>query len=103
LTTAVGYARVSTEEQGNSRLGLEAQRTALRENAERRGWSLVAVHEDVASGKSRNGRPGLEAALKAVELGEAAALVTAKIDRVSRSLRVTLVAWREPIREPQWY
>ena len=60
---------------------------ALREDAERRGWSMVAVCEDVASGKSKDGRPGLVAALKAVEVGEADALVTVKIDRLSRSLR----------------
>lgn len=96
---AVGYARVSTEEQGNSRLGLEAQRTVLREDANRRGWSLLAVHEDVASGKSRNGRPGLEAALKSVELGEAEALVTAKIDRLSRSLRDLVELMDQSVRE----
>jgi DNA invertase Pin-like site-specific DNA recombinase len=87
VTTAVGYARVSTEEQGNSGLGLEAQRRALREEAERRGWAISAVHEDVASGRTRNGRRGFLAALDAVESGEADVLVAAKIDRLSRSLR----------------
>jgi DNA invertase Pin-like site-specific DNA recombinase len=87
VTTAVGYARVSTEEQENSGLGLEAQRRALREESERRGWSMLAIHEDVASGKTRNGRRGLRAALDAVELGEADVLVAARIDRLSRSLR----------------
>jgi DNA invertase Pin-like site-specific DNA recombinase len=86
VTTAVGYVRVSTE-QGNSGLGLEAQRSALREEAKCRGWSMLAIHQDVASGKTRNGRHGLEAALEAVELGEAEVLVGVKIDRLSRSLR----------------
>jgi DNA invertase Pin-like site-specific DNA recombinase len=87
VTTAVGYARASTEEQENSGLGLEAQRRALWEESERRGWSMLAIHEDVASGKTRNGRRGLRAALDAVELGEADVLVAARIDRLSRSLR----------------
>jgi DNA invertase Pin-like site-specific DNA recombinase len=84
---AVGYVRVSTEEQGNSGLGLEAQRGALQEEAKRRGWSMPIVHEDVASGRTRNGRRGLRAALDAVESGEADLLVAVKIDRLSRSLR----------------
>lgn len=87
MTVAVGYARVSTEEQENSGLGLEAQRRVLREESERRGWSLLAIREDVASGKTRNGRRGLRAALDAVELGEADVLLSARIDRLSRSLR----------------
>ncbi len=87
MTIAVGYARVSTEEQGNTGLGLEAQRRVLRQEAEGRGWMLLAVYEDVASGKRRNGQRGLRAALDAVESGQANVLVAAKIDRLSRSLR----------------
>jgi DNA invertase Pin-like site-specific DNA recombinase len=87
MTTAVGYARVSTVEQESSGLGLEAQRRALWEESERRGWSMLAIHEDVASGKTRNGRRGLVAALDAVDLGEADVLLATRIDRLSRSLR----------------
>jgi DNA invertase Pin-like site-specific DNA recombinase len=83
----VGYVRVSTEEQGTSGLGLDAQRAAIRQAVEERGWSLITIHQDVASGRSINGRPGLEAALGAVESGEAGGLVVAKLDRLSRSLR----------------
>jgi DNA invertase Pin-like site-specific DNA recombinase len=84
---AVAYCRVSTQEQADSRLGLEAQRAAVTAEAERRGWELVHVYEDShASGKSMNGRPGLAATLEAVEQGEAAVLLVAKLDRLSRSL-----------------
>lgn len=72
---------------------------ALREDAKRRGWSMVAICQDVASGKSRNGRPGLVAALKAVELGQADALVTVKIDRLSRSLRDFVELMDRSVRE----
>lgn len=82
----VGYVRVSTAEQAGSGLGLDAQRTAITGEAELRGWTLVGTFEDAGlSGKSLD-RPGLDAALAAVESGEASALVVAKLDRLSRSL-----------------
>jgi DNA invertase Pin-like site-specific DNA recombinase len=83
----VGYVRVSTAEQADSGAGLDAQRRALRDEAVRRGWTLVDVFEDAgASGKSLSGRPGLKAALEAVESGRADALAVAKLDRLSRSV-----------------
>jgi DNA invertase Pin-like site-specific DNA recombinase len=85
-TRAIGYVRVSTSEQGDSRAGLEAQRQAIEAEADRRGWDLVALLEDVASGKSLNGREGLEEALRAIEGGEGDLLLVAKLDRLSRSL-----------------
>lgn len=83
----IGYVRVSTDEQVDSGAGLAVQRTAIEAEAARRGWELNAIHEDAgASGKSLNGRPGLTAALAAIEAGEASGLVVAKLDRLSRSL-----------------
>jgi DNA invertase Pin-like site-specific DNA recombinase len=47
----------------------------------------VQVYEDAGlSGKSMSGRHGLQAALEAIEAGEAEALVVSKLDRLSRSL-----------------
>jgi DNA invertase Pin-like site-specific DNA recombinase len=81
-----GYVRVSTEEQADSGAGLSAQRAAIRAEAKRRGWQLVGVFEDAGvSGKSLN-RSGLAEALAAVERGEAAAVIVAKLDRLSRSV-----------------
>ncbi len=82
----VGYVRVSTEEQGDLGAGLEAQRQAITAECRARGWQLLAIHEDVASGKALTKRPGLEAALEAVRRKEAAGLVVAKLDRLSRSV-----------------
>ncbi len=82
----VAYVRVSTNEQADSGLGLAAQRASVVAEAERRGWTLAAIHEDALSGKSLD-RPGLAAALAAVESGEAAGIVVAKLDRLSRSLK----------------
>jgi len=84
---AIGYVRVSTEEQGQSGAGIEAQRQAIQKTASERGWTLRVIYEDAgASGKSMNGRKGLEDALQAVEGGNADVLVVAKLDRLSRSL-----------------
>lgn len=86
-TQVVGYIRVSTDEQAGSGLGLEAQRSAIVAEAQRRGWELAAIHEDAgASGKSMEKRPALAEALEAVQSGQAGALVVAKLDRLSRSL-----------------
>jgi DNA invertase Pin-like site-specific DNA recombinase len=81
----MGYVRVSTEEQGVSGLGLEAQREAIRAECSRRGWELVRVAEDVSSG-ARLDRPGLSAAVDAVVRGEVDGLIVAKLDRLSRSV-----------------
>jgi DNA invertase Pin-like site-specific DNA recombinase len=82
----VGYVRVSTEEQGDSGAGLEAQRLQITAEVARRGWNLVRIYQDVISGKSINGRQGLKDALAAIESGEADGLVVAKLDRLSRSM-----------------
>jgi DNA invertase Pin-like site-specific DNA recombinase len=79
---AVGLYRVSTAEQGNSGLGLEAQQAAVRAFAANQGWTLVAEHSDIASGKDDR-RPGFQAALaRCRQLG--AVLVAARLDRITR-------------------
>lgn len=84
----VGYVRVSSQEQADSGAGLEAQRAAITEEAQRRGWELVNIYEDAgSSGSTRNGRPGLEQALAAVESVDAAAVIVSKLDRLSRSTK----------------
>src|SRR4051812_24461802 len=84
---AVGYIRVSTDEQADSGLGAEAQRTSIQAEAIRRGWDLVEVFTDTASGRSLSRRPGLEEALAMMESGGAAALIVSKLDRLSRSTK----------------
>lgn len=86
MTAAVGYARVSTQEQGSSGLGMEAQHQAIEEEAARRGWTLLDVYEDVVSGASKRGKEGLLAALGTVESGAADVLVAVSLDRLSRSV-----------------
>lgn len=83
---AVGYCRVSTDQQGDSGAGLEAQESAIRTECARQGLELAEVYVDVASGKSTKRRPRLAAALTELAAGHAEVLVVAKLDRLSRSL-----------------
>lgn len=82
----LGYVRVSTDEQADSRAGIEAQRAAIVAECGRRGWEIIEVVEDLGvSGKSLK-RPGITTALEILERGDADALVVAKLDRLSRSM-----------------
>lgn len=82
----IGYMRVSTEEQGDSGAGLEAQEAAIRAEVTRRGWELVELRSDVASGKSMRKRDNLGLTLRDLAAGHAETLVVAKLDRLSRSV-----------------
>jgi len=83
--TVIGYVRVSTEDQGASGAGLDAQREAMLAECARRGWQLARIEEDKLSGKSLK-RPGLQRALDDCRAGDADGIVVAKLDRLSRSL-----------------
>lgn len=87
MNDIIGYTRVSTEEQAHSGLGLEAQKALIEKEALERGWNIVAWYEDAGiSGKDIERRPGLQAAITALDNGAAHGIVTAKIDRLSRSV-----------------
>lgn len=86
VTIAVGYIRVSTDQQGERGYGLDAQTALIEEEAKRRGWTLERIYVDVASGKSTKRRPEYAQAVRALSEGRANVLVVAKLDRLSRSL-----------------
>lgn len=84
---AVGYIRVSTEEQAESGAGLVVQQQTIEQEVARRGWRLIGIEADRGlSGKSVDSRPGLNKALGLVASGAADAIVVSKLDRLSRSL-----------------
>lgn len=84
LKPFVAYFRVSTDKQGESGLGLEAQRATVARHHPASGWVQVGEFVEVESGK-RGDRPQLALALaRAKAMG--ATLVVAKLDRLSRSL-----------------
>lgn len=80
----IGYRRVSTDEQAESGHGLDAQRTTIEEQAERKGWTVEWRQDEGRSGKQIN--PGLREALDLLRLGLADALVITKVDRLARSV-----------------
>ena len=64
----VSYLRVSTKRQGDSGLGLEAQRKAVTDFLNGGQWELIGERVEVESGKSDTNRPELERALKLCRL-----------------------------------
>ena len=80
----VAYYRVSTVQQGQSGLGLEAQKTAVEGYLNGGKWNLIGEFVEVESGKRKN-RPQLNAAL-ALCKKQKATLIIAKLDRLARNL-----------------
>ena len=85
--TAIGYLRVSTDEQAVSGLGLEAQRAAILAQAEALGVTVIGWQEDegLSGTVAPMDRPGLTLALNAMADGHAERLIVAKLDRLGRS------------------
>jgi DNA invertase Pin-like site-specific DNA recombinase len=84
----ISYLRVSTDRQGKSGLGLEAQRNAVTEFLNGGHWSLVKEFQEIESGK-RTDRPELAKAVQACR-AYGAKLVIAKLDRLSRDAHFLL-------------
>lgn len=78
------YGRVSTSEQGQSGLGLSAQRTAVENFAKGRGFKISAEFTEVISG-GENNRQELA---RAIELSKALGhpICVSKLDRLSRNV-----------------
>jgi DNA invertase Pin-like site-specific DNA recombinase len=79
----ITYLRVSTDRQGKSGLGLEAQRAAVVDHVAGKGW-IAAEFVEIESGK-KNDRPQLARAMaEAKRIG--AVLLIAKLDRLARNV-----------------
>ena len=100
MKTAVAYYRVSTQRQGRSGLGLDAQRTAVARFAESEGITLLSEFTEVETGKGADAldrRPQLAATLATARQAKCPVLV-AKLDRLSRDVAFIagLMAQRVP-------
>lgn len=80
----IAYYRVSTAKQGQSGLGLEAQRQAVTTYLNGGRWTVLGEYVEVESGK-RSKRPQLAAAIAAAKKAKAT-LVVAKLDRLARNV-----------------
>ena len=85
---AIAYIRVSTNSQGRSGLGLEAQQRAIEQFCQREGVELLSTFQEVETGKGADAldrRPQLSAAMKAAKKARSY-IVVAKLDRLSRDV-----------------
>ena len=97
---AIAYIRVSTQKQGRSGLGIEAQRGSIARFAEAEGYTIVDQIVEVETGKGADAldrRPHLAAALAAARRARCPVIV-AKLDRLSRDVAFIsgLMAQRVP-------
>jgi DNA invertase Pin-like site-specific DNA recombinase len=100
MSQAIAYYRVSTQQQGRSRLGIEAQKAAIARFAETEGMEVLAEYVEVETGKGADAldrRPELAAALARARKVKCP-VVVAKLDRLSRDVAFIsgLMAHRVP-------
>ena len=87
MKSAIAYYRVSTQRQGRSGLGIEAQRATVARFAEAEGMAITAEYTEVETGKGADAldrRPHLSAALDAARKAKCP-VVVAKLDRLAES------------------
>jgi len=88
MKQAVAYLRVSTQRQGRSGLGVEAQRAAIARFAEAEVFEILAEHVEIETGKGADAldrRPVLAGALAEAKRLRCPVIV-AKLDRLSRDV-----------------
>ncbi len=84
---ALGYARVSTDEQAREGVSLDAQRSRIRAYCEAKDLELVdLLTDDGISGKTLD-RPALRELVARCERGEVRNVVVVKLDRLTRRTR----------------
>ena len=92
----VSYLRVSTDQQGRSGLGLEAQRQAVTHYLDGGSWELLDEYVEVEGGKHLD-RPQLKKAMHHA-LVTGATLIIAKLDRLSRDAHFLLGLQKEGVK-----
>src|SRR4030081_1502512 len=88
MERAIAYLRVSTQRQGRSGLGIEAQRATIQQFASTESLTIAAEFVEFESGKGADAldrRPQLAAALAAAKVAKCS-VVVAKLDRLSRDV-----------------
>jgi DNA invertase Pin-like site-specific DNA recombinase len=86
MKPAIAYIRVSTQKQGKSGLGQQAQQAMIQRFAEQEGFEIKQTFTEVQSGKDDDQkRPQLKAALEAARKAKSP-IIVAKLDRLSRDV-----------------
>ncbi len=86
-SVAIGYVRVSSTEQAQEGVSLEVQKEKLRAYCKSHRIRLLDIKVDEGISGGTIERPGLQAALWALERGHANTLVVTKLDRLTRSVK----------------
>ena len=82
---AIGYIRVSTEDQAREGISLDSQQAKIRAYADLKDFELVEIIEDAGISAKNLNRPGMKRVLELSKSGEIQAVITLKLDRMFRS------------------
>lgn len=85
MLNAIAYYRVSTTKQGQSGLGLEAQRASVESYAQAQRLKIVGEYQELETGTGKRQRPKLAAAIREAKEKHALLLI-GKLDRLARSV-----------------
>jgi len=83
----IGYVRVSTDRQAEQGVSLEAQEAKIRAMATVQGSDLLDVIVDGGESAKSLNRPGLQRLMALVNGGKVQAVIVAKLDRLTRSVK----------------
>ena len=84
IIKAIGYVRVSTEEQAREGISIEAQEERIRALATAKGWSLVNIIKDAGYSGKNLSRPGAKSLIDICRKAEADVVIVYKVDRLTR-------------------
>jgi site-specific DNA recombinase len=84
---AMGYARVSTDRQAEQGVSLEAQQRRIEAMAVVQNAQLLEVIVDGGESAKSLNRPGLQKILSLIQAHEVEAVIVAKLDRLTRSVK----------------
>lgn len=87
MMRVIGYVRVSTDKQADAGASLDAQAAKLRAYALATDLEIVKIEVDAGASAKTLERPAIQRAIAALRAGEAAGLLVAKLDRLTRSVK----------------
>lgn len=85
MTHAIAYYRVSTQKQGKSGLGLQAQKQAVADYAHAQSLTITAEYTEIETGTNKRQRVEITKAMQAAKASNSVLLI-AKLDRLARNV-----------------
>ena len=84
IISAIGYVRVSTEEQAREGISIEAQEERIRALATAKGWDLIEIIKDPGYSGKNLSRPGIKSLIDSCRRGTVNVVIVYKVDRLTR-------------------